>query len=203
MEFLIKFLLVLTVSGLVGWALACTINTHEARRPGRKRILERATWWTWPGVRIRLRYRAGRVWWFMRNGPLWPPFSKKPRAYLFRLLRHKVCVLLAWLRIRRFPVHCIYCLAKTGWAPHRWMTEDCCVKCAADAQGLSSESVEDYATHIGPVVDTAQRKGRGKPVVVPLALPRSRYTCNDCPSRFTCSFAWDDYNTDGDCLEMK
>jgi hypothetical protein len=28
-------------------------------------------------------------------------------------------------------------------------------------------------------------------------------TCKDCPDNQTCKWAWDGYNTDGDCLAMK
>ena len=30
-----------------------------------------------------------------------------------------------------------------------------------------------------------------------------KVTCVDCLCRFTCEFAWDPYNTDGDCLAEK
>lgn len=29
------------------------------------------------------------------------------------------------------------------------------------------------------------------------------YTCNGCPDVQGCEYAWDDYNTDGDCLASK
>ena len=29
------------------------------------------------------------------------------------------------------------------------------------------------------------------------------YTCHDCPHREWCEFAWDEWNTDGDCLAEK
>ena len=28
-------------------------------------------------------------------------------------------------------------------------------------------------------------------------------TCNDCPDKETCNYAWDLYNTEGDCLASK
>lgn len=30
-----------------------------------------------------------------------------------------------------------------------------------------------------------------------------KFTCDDCPARQTCEFAFDAYNTDGDCLADK
>lgn len=30
--------------------------------------------------------------------------------------------------------------------------------------------------------------------------PKERFTCNECPDKDMCEFAWDLYNTDGDCL---
>jgi hypothetical protein len=30
-----------------------------------------------------------------------------------------------------------------------------------------------------------------------------RFTCYECPSNKECEFAWDGYNTQGDCLWMK
>ena len=33
--------------------------------------------------------------------------------------------------------------------------------------------------------------------------PFSEYTCAECPSAPKCEFAFDGYNTDGDCLETK
>lgn len=32
---------------------------------------------------------------------------------------------------------------------------------------------------------------------------KERYTCNDCPDKETCEFAYDLYNLDGDCLMDK
>jgi hypothetical protein len=32
---------------------------------------------------------------------------------------------------------------------------------------------------------------------------REKFTCYECPDNATCEFAWDAYNTDGDCLHMK
>jgi hypothetical protein len=29
------------------------------------------------------------------------------------------------------------------------------------------------------------------------------FTCHDCDARATCPFAWDMYNTNGECLEEK
>lgn len=29
------------------------------------------------------------------------------------------------------------------------------------------------------------------------------FTCDDCPSAVDCRYAWDDYNTNGDCLAVK
>ena len=29
------------------------------------------------------------------------------------------------------------------------------------------------------------------------------FTCKDCPARFTCEWAFDPYNTEGDCLAEK
>ena len=29
------------------------------------------------------------------------------------------------------------------------------------------------------------------------------YTCFKCPLKETCEYAWDDYNTNGDCLAEK
>lgn len=34
-------------------------------------------------------------------------------------------------------------------------------------------------------------------------LPPEEFTCHGCPSAGTCEFAWDLYNTDGDCLAEK
>lgn len=31
----------------------------------------------------------------------------------------------------------------------------------------------------------------------------ARCTCTDCPINGNCMYAWDDYNTDGDCLLEK
>lgn len=31
----------------------------------------------------------------------------------------------------------------------------------------------------------------------------ARCTCTDCPINSNCMYAWDDYNTDGDCLLEK
>lgn len=33
--------------------------------------------------------------------------------------------------------------------------------------------------------------------------PRESLTCFTCPHNAPCDFAWDDYNTDGDCLAAK
>ncbi len=33
--------------------------------------------------------------------------------------------------------------------------------------------------------------------------PPTKYTCDDCPAAATCNYAFDDYNTDGDCLAEK
>ena len=30
-----------------------------------------------------------------------------------------------------------------------------------------------------------------------------KFTCDDCPARYTCEWAFDIYNTDGDCLADK
>lgn len=30
-----------------------------------------------------------------------------------------------------------------------------------------------------------------------------KFTCDDCPAKRTCEFAFDTYNTDGDCLAEK
>lgn len=32
---------------------------------------------------------------------------------------------------------------------------------------------------------------------------KEKYTCNECVNKETCMFAWDEYNTDGDCLDLK
>jgi MoaA/NifB/PqqE/SkfB family radical SAM enzyme len=32
---------------------------------------------------------------------------------------------------------------------------------------------------------------------------KERYTCNDCPDKEVCEFAFDLYNLDGDCLAEK
>lgn len=49
---------------------------------------------------------------------------------------------------------------------------------------------------------TAKAKGylgkRG--IMVP---PRSSFTCSRCGANRVCEFAWDLYNTGGDCLAMK
>lgn len=29
------------------------------------------------------------------------------------------------------------------------------------------------------------------------------FTCHDCPHKATCEYAWDPYNTGGDCLASK
>ena len=34
-------------------------------------------------------------------------------------------------------------------------------------------------------------------------VPDAAYTCNDCTDNKTCKYAWDLYNTDGDCLASK
>ena len=33
--------------------------------------------------------------------------------------------------------------------------------------------------------------------------PAEHYTCDDCPSVMECKYAFDDYNTNGDCLASK
>jgi len=33
--------------------------------------------------------------------------------------------------------------------------------------------------------------------------PPALFTCDDCPAALECPSAFDDYNTNGDCLEMK
>lgn len=34
-------------------------------------------------------------------------------------------------------------------------------------------------------------------------FPIDVFTCDDCPARWTCEWAFDPYNTDGDCLAEK
>ena len=36
-----------------------------------------------------------------------------------------------------------------------------------------------------------------------LDIKPEEYTCYDCPEKHTCEWAWDDYNTQGDCLATK
>lgn len=36
-----------------------------------------------------------------------------------------------------------------------------------------------------------------------LGLIKDDLTCNDCPNKKTCPFAFDPFNTDGDCLALK
>jgi len=34
-------------------------------------------------------------------------------------------------------------------------------------------------------------------------LDKNKFTCNTCFSKDECQYAWDLYNTDGDCLALK
>ncbi len=36
-----------------------------------------------------------------------------------------------------------------------------------------------------------------------LGIRYTRITCDDCPSKNSCHWAYDAYNTDGDCLAVK
>jgi len=36
-----------------------------------------------------------------------------------------------------------------------------------------------------------------------LSFDSRNYTCDDCEDRNTCEFAYDSYNTNGDCLALK
>lgn len=31
----------------------------------------------------------------------------------------------------------------------------------------------------------------------------AKFTCDECPSAMECRYAWDDYNTQNDCLAVK
>jgi hypothetical protein len=64
--------------------------------------------------------------------------------------------------------------------------------------------------HLGPVVDdvVARNAYTKRLVRVPLLHPKAEYTCHDCPGadpdgENLCEYAWDEYNTHGDCLANK
>lgn len=42
-----------------------------------------------------------------------------------------------------------------------------------------------------------------KQIVLETGIPVEKFTCYDCPLANNCRSAFDPYNTDGDCLEMK
>lgn len=106
------------------------------------------------------------------------------------------------LRVVRLDVRCIYCKTKTGEAPVPWMCESMCDSCIDEAEPMHVDDIAEHLENIGPIRDFVPR-GKKLPVLVPLSHAREHYTCHDCPHRFSCEWAWDEYNTGGDCLAMK
>ncbi len=49
------------------------------------------------------------------------------------------------------------------------------------------------------VLEKSKKVGKYREV----AYVRPNYTCDDCNSVDDCEFAYDLYNTDGDCLQLK
>lgn len=62
--------------------------------------------------------------------------------------------------------------------------------------------------HLGPVQGEIVRVFRGKLTRLPLLYPASEYSCATCPDAVLdcatpCPYAYDEYNTNGDCLAEK
>ena len=78
-----------------------------------------------------------------------------------------------------------------------------------------NKSKIDYALPPFGLANKDERANKKEEMVDPLeelsdeemearfGVPKDMTTCYDCPSKETCRYAWDPYNTDGDCLASK
>lgn len=61
------------------------------------------------------------------------------------------------------------------------------------------ELTKERAKAVADYVNFMNQYFKGKPVTVESV----KFTCDDCPLRYTCEFVFDTYNMDGDCLAEK